>query len=146
MRILCNPAIFRTWGIFRILSSIYGAAFFKEPCVALTYLEPWYIQNLRNIDNPLKHLRCNFIFNEPWHICDEVFYSEPFVTITYLDFWYIQNLSIFRTQDIRYHESLNYSSLHRTLCNLDIFITYIYSTTSMLRTCNMVGRFLRSPV
>ena len=45
---------------------------FKEPCVFLAYLEPWYIQNLRNIDNPLKHLRCSVFFNEPWHIYDEI--------------------------------------------------------------------------
>ena len=53
--------------------------------------------------------------------------------ITYLDFWYIQNLSRFRTQSIIYGGSLKYS-LHRTLCNLDIFITYIYSNPSILRT------------
>ena len=47
--------------------------------------------------------------------------------------WYIQNLSICRTQHIRYHESLKYS-LHRTLCNLVIFITYIHSSRSILRT------------
>ena len=74
-------------------------------------------------------------FKEPWHIYDEVFYSEPFVSITYLDFYYIQNLSIFRAQDMRYRESLN-NILHRTLCNLDIFITYIYtySSPSIMRT------------
>ena len=109
-------------------------SFFEGPCVTLVYLELWYIQKLRNIDNPLKHLRCNFIFNEPWHIYDEVFFSEPFVTITYLDFWYIISLSLFRTQDIRYCESSNHSSFLITLCNLDIFITYIYSSSSMLRT------------
>ena len=68
-------------------------------------------------------------FIEPWHIYDEVFYSEPFVNITYLDFWYIQNLIMFTTQDIRYREY----SLHRTLCNIDIFITYIHSSPSILR-------------
>ena len=109
-------------------------SFFEGPCVTLVYLELWYIQKLRNIDNPLKHLRCNFVFNEPWHIYDEVFFSEPFVTITYLDFWYIISLSLFRTQDIRYCESSNHSSFLITLCNLDIFITYIYSSSSMLRT------------
>ena len=95
MRTLCNPAIFRSREIFGILSS-YGVEVFKEPCVTLAYLEPWYIQNLRNIENPQKH--------------------------DVLHFWYIQNLRIFRTQDIRYRESLQHS-LHRTLCNLDIFRT-----------------------
>ena len=33
----------------------------------------------------------------------------------------------------RYCESLKYS-LHRTLCNLDIFATYVYSSPSTLRT------------
>ena len=33
----------------------------------------------------------------------------------------------------RYCESLKYS-LHRTLCNLDIFITYVYSSPSIMRT------------
>ena len=42
-------------------------------------------------------------------------------------------LSRFKTQDIRYRESLKYS-LHRTRCNLDIFMTYIYSSPSILRT------------
>ena len=70
--------------------------------------------------------------NSSIYIYDEVHFWEPFVTITYLDFWYIQNLSIFRIQDIRYRESLKYS-LHRTLCNLDIFITHIYWSPSILR-------------
>ena len=99
----------------------------------MTYLEPWYVQTLKNIENPLKRLRCIVCFNESWHIYDEVFYSELSVTITYLDFWYIQNLIIFITQDIRYRQSLRYS-LHRTLCNLEIFIIYIYSVPGIFRT------------
>ena len=34
-------------------------AFISEPCVALAYLEPCHIQNLRNIRNPVKHLWCS---------------------------------------------------------------------------------------
>ena len=30
--------------------------FFKEPCVILAYLQPWYIQNLSNNQYPFKHL------------------------------------------------------------------------------------------
>ena len=30
--------------------------FFKEPCVILAYLETWYMQNLRNNQNLVKHL------------------------------------------------------------------------------------------
>ena len=93
-------------------------------------MEPWCIQNLRNIENILKHLRCNIFLMNPGIYTMK--YFIPFVTITYLDFWYIQNLSIFRSQDIRYHESLKYS-LHRSLCNLDILITYKYSSSSILR-------------
>ena len=59
--------------------------------------------------------------------------NSLYVATLYLDFRYIQTLSIFRTQDIRYREALEYS-FNRTLCNLDIFITYIYSSPSILRT------------
>ena len=38
---------------------------FQESYLTLAYLESWYIQNLRNIQNPVKHLRCNVFFNEP---------------------------------------------------------------------------------
>ena len=56
-----------------------------------------------------------------------------------------KHLSIFRTQDIKYRESLKYS-LRRTLCNLDIFITYEYSSPSILRNPrNMVGPFTTEP-
>ena len=33
--------------------------FFKEICVTLAYLESWYIQKLRNTQNPVKHLWCD---------------------------------------------------------------------------------------
>ena len=33
---------------FGNLSRIYDAVYFLEPCVTLEYLEPWYMQNLRN--------------------------------------------------------------------------------------------------
>ena len=38
------------------LSNIYNGAFCSEPCVTLEYFESWYIQNLRNIQNPVKYL------------------------------------------------------------------------------------------
>ena len=69
----------------------------------------------------------------PANIYDEMLHSEPFVTIAYLDSWYIQNLNIFRTQDIQNNlESLRYSS-RRTLRNLGIFTTLVYSSPSIVR-------------
>ena len=47
---------------YSILTSIYVVTCFQEPRVTLAYLEPWYIQNLRNTENPLKDLRCNVFF------------------------------------------------------------------------------------
>ena len=109
--------------------------FFKKKLYALVWI-PLEAQTNFNktkiLNKYFPYSKWAFVYS-PWHIYDEVFYSKPSVTITYLDFWYIQNLSIFRTQDIRYRESLNYSSLQKTLCNLDIFITYMYSSPSMLR-------------
>ena len=77
-----NPGILRTGGIFRIpwisriqftqnfllpchlrtrvfirtLSNIYNGTLCSEPCVTLSYLEPWHVQNLNNIWNPVNHL------------------------------------------------------------------------------------------
>ena len=101
--------------------------FFSEPCVILEYLVLWYIQNLRNIQKPVKRLWYNvffktlrnldifrtLIYSDPRHILkpryiqnpvniySELIYAEPFVTMVYLDSWYIQNLSKFRIQDIQ---------------------------------------------
>ena len=77
--------------------------------------------------------------NETWHnqnpkysdsnIYDEVFFSK-LLSIAYLNSWYIQNLSIIRTRDNRYWESLK-CSLHRTMCNLRIFTTLVYLSTNI---------------
>ena len=63
-RFLQNPAntdIFRTQGIFRTLSNIYGE-FHPEPYVTLAYLKPWHIQNPKHINNTVKHLSLNILF------------------------------------------------------------------------------------
>ena len=40
------------------------SSIFQESCVTLAYLDSWYIQNLRNIQNPAKRLWCNvFLMN-----------------------------------------------------------------------------------
>ena len=116
---LCVTLPFQTRGIFRIfffylfLRTFYSRRIFRT----LIYSKP------EEYWEPSQASTINVFFNELWHIYDEVFYSESFVTTTYLDPWHIQNLSIFRTQDIWYRESLKYS-LHKTLCNLDIIIFY----------------------
>ena len=104
-KVLCNP------DIFRILV-------FSEPD---KYSEPCQASMIQRF------------FNEPWHIYDEVFYSKLYANITFIDSWCILNLSIFNSRHSRYCESLKYS-IHRTLCNLDIFTTYVYSSPSTLRT------------
>ena len=92
----------------------------QESWLTLAYWESWYIQNLRNIQNPVKHLWCNVFFNEPWHIYDEVFYSESYANIKCIDSWCILNLSIFRTQDIQ--DTLNlYDTVYTEPC---VTLTY----------------------
>ena len=55
-----KPCYLRTRGILRTLSDIYNGAFSSEPYVTLTYLEPCYIWNLKNIRNPVKRLWAAF--------------------------------------------------------------------------------------
>ena len=45
----------KTRGIFRTLPNLYNGAFYSDPCVTLANLEPWYILNLRNIQNLVMH-------------------------------------------------------------------------------------------
>ena len=89
--------------------------FVQNLVLTQAYLEPWHVQNLRNIWNPFKHLydaafiqnpnmfrtlACfeTDIFRTLSNIYGEVFYSEH-LSRAYLDSRYIQNLSIFRTQE-----------------------------------------------
>ena len=56
------PSHLITRGIYQNPIFIYNGPFCSETCVTLTYLEPWHIQNLRNIWNPVTHLWCsNFL-------------------------------------------------------------------------------------
>ena len=133
--------MFKTWGIFGILSNIYDGEFFEEPCVTLAYLERCYMQKLRNNKNSASIYMMSAFLMKPdiirtlmysdSNIYDEVFFSK-LLSIAYLNSWYIQNLSIIRTRDIRYWESIK-CSLHRTMCNLPIFTTLVYLSTNILR-------------
>ena len=71
------------------------------------------------------------IFRTLSNIYNEVLYSEP-SNIAYLESWFIQNLSIFRTQDVQYWESLKYS-LHRTMCNLGTSTILAYLSPNIMR-------------
>ena len=77
----------------------------SEPCVTLAYLEPCQIQ-IPSIFRTLTYL-------------ETVVYSEPCP---------IQN-----SRHLKYRKSLKYN-LHRTLCNLVIFTTFVYSCPSILIT------------
>ena len=56
---------------------------FQGSCVTLAYLESWYIQNLRNIQNTVK-LLCSNIFLMS-HGIYTMKYSEPYANITFKD-------------------------------------------------------------
>ena len=106
----------------------------QESWLTLAYWESWYIQNLRNIQNPVKHLWCNVFFLWTmayirWSILFRVLCKyKMYRLLMHSKLKHIQNSS-----HSRYFESLWYS-LHRTLCNLDILKTYVYSSPSTLRT------------
>ena len=78
-----NTGIFKTRGIFRTLANINDGKFYSQPCVTLVYLEPWYFQNPRHIDNTVKHLGRNILFKT---LCITLTYSEP---LAYSELWYI---------------------------------------------------------
>ena len=99
-RTLWNTSVFKTWGMFRIMSNIYYGEFYLEPCVTLSCLELWHIQNT------VKYFTQNLV--EPWHVqnphifatlinskikaCSEPCQISISVTIAGLDARYIQNL------------------------------------------------------
>ena len=73
-------------------------------------------------------------FNELWHIYDKVFYSEPYALYNIYRLMMHSKLKhIQNSRHSRYCESLKYS-LHKSLCNVDIFTTCVYSSRSILRT------------
>ena len=57
-----QPCHLRTRGIFRIRSNTYNGAICSQHCVIPVYLEHYHIHNLRNIQNPVKHLWCSIFF------------------------------------------------------------------------------------
>ena len=128
--------MFRTWGIFSILSNIHGATFFLRTLCNPGIFRTLVYSKPEEYWEPSQASTLNIFLYIRRYTYDEVFYSETFATTTYLDFWYIQNPSTFRTQDIRYRESLIYTSpsilrtrgiwwavFHGTLCNIGIFRT-----------------------
>ena len=142
--------MFRTWGIFAILSNIYDVAFFKEPCVSLAYLEPWYIQNLRKNKYPVKHLydvvfslwKLAYIQNPDifWNRGIQnpvkyIWWSILFRTLKYSIFRLLihsKPSDIWNSRHSKYWESLKYC-LRRTICNLGIYTTLVYSSPGTLR-------------
>ena len=122
--------------------------FCLKPCVTLAYLEAWYMQNLRNYQNPI--IWCGIflikpdifralIYSEPWHILKAWYIRNPakyvqwrillrtlkyslFRLLLHLKSWHIQH-----SKHSKYWESLKYS-LHRTMCNLGIFTTIACSS------------------
>ena len=109
-RTLCSTGIFRTRGIFRILSNIHDVKFYSQPCIT---------QNPRQIQNTVKHLSRN-IYSKP---CVTLKYSEPSV---YLELCYMLKLK--HTQNPV--EYLRWCILLRTLCNYCRFRGPIYSRLS----------------
>ena len=116
-RTLCDTGIFRTRAIFQTLSNICYGEFYSESCVTLAYLKLWYIQSQIHIDNTVKHLSWNILFN---------FLYNPD------NFGLFLKTSIFRT--LRY---LRWSVLLRTLYNCSIFRRLIYSKHSLIQNASL---------
>ena len=103
-RTLCNTGIFRTVGIFRTLSNIYDGKFYSQPCVTPAYLEPWYIQNPRHIQNTAKHLSRNILFKT---LCN----PDIFKTLVYSELWYILKSNHIQNP-VEYPRYSNYSKIY----------------------------------
>ena len=50
--------------------------FFKEPCITVAHLEPWYIQSLKHIQNPVSIYNAASIFRTLVYF-ESMVYSEP---------------------------------------------------------------------
>ena len=70
---------------------------YSEPCITLTYSEPWQIQNQRHIQN--LDVFKTLAYPEPWFVQNQRHIQDPdiFRTKTYLESQYIQDPDIFRT-------------------------------------------------
>ena len=85
----------------------------------LIYLEPWHILKPCSIQNPVKYIRWSILFRTLKHsIFRLMIHSKP---------QHIQN-----SRHSKYCESLKYR-LRRTMCNLGIFTTLVYSSSGRLR-------------
>ena len=125
-RTLCNTGIFRTRGIFYILSNIYYGEFYSESCVTLAYLKSWDTENQKDTHNTVKDLS--------WNIYSKFFYNpDIFRTLLYSSLWYIlKNKHIQNTT-----KYLRWSILLRTICNYSIFRRPIYSKHSLIQNASL---------
>ena len=80
-RTLWNTGIFRTRGIFRVLSNICYREFYSEPYVILVYLKLWHIQNPRHIYSTVNHVSWNILFKT---LCS----PSIFRALVYSQLWY----------------------------------------------------------
>ena len=89
------------------------------------------MQNLRNYQNPVKHLydaaffKWNLTYSEPWHILKLWYIQNPVKYIRWIILFRNLRYSIFRLP-IKY-------SLRRTMCNFGIFAILAYSSPGRLR-------------
>ena len=85
----------------------------------LIYSEPWHILKPWYIQNPVKYIRWSILFRTlKYSIFRLLIYSKP---------EHIQN-----SKHSKYWKSLKYSS-RRTMCNLGIFTTLVYSSPGRLK-------------
>ena len=100
-----RPNLLITQGTLRNLSNMYNGVFSTETCVTQVHSE-------------LK------AYSEPCQICQWwQIYSLTYVTLAYLEQWHIQTPK--HIQNTAKHLSLNI--LFKSLCNLEIFWTLVYS-------------------
>ena len=85
----------------------------------LIYSEPWHTLKTWYIQNPVKYIR--------WSISFRTVKYSIFRLLFHSKLWHIQN-----SRHSKYWESLKHS-LRRTMCNLGIFTTLLYSSPGRLR-------------
>ena len=132
-RTLCNPDIFRTlpyfgtWGIFGILTSIYVQHFLRILC-NLGIFRTWEIfRTMSSIYDVMFFLMSHGVYTMKYFI------QNPMHYITYRLMMHSKLKHIQNSRHWKYCESLK-CRLHRTLCNVDIFTTYVYLSPSILET------------
>ena len=79
---LCNLGIFRVLSYseqeeyLKFCQVSMMQHFFKEPCITVAHLEPWYIQSLKHIQNPVSIYNAASIFRTLVYF-ESMVYSEP---------------------------------------------------------------------